>query len=100
MRRVTAAKWSTSRHWRLKTEGDPADALHRWLHSNVECVATKKGMATALALAAHRPSEIAFSFDRLSKAVAALLDRAVAAGKIRDDISPEDLLRTLCGCAC
>jgi AcrR family transcriptional regulator len=82
----------------LKTAADPAEALHRWLRWNVEFVATKKGMAAALALAAHRPSElIAFSFDRLSKAVGALLDRAVAAGQIRGDISPEDLLRTLVG---
>jgi len=82
----------------LKTATEPAEALHRWLRSNVEFVATKKGMATALALAAHRPSElIAFSFDRLSKAVGALLDRAVSAGQIRADISPEDLLRTLVG---
>jgi hypothetical protein len=52
----------------LKTEADPAEALHRWLRSNVEFVATKKGMATALVLAAHRPSElIAFSFDRLDR---------------------------------
>jgi len=34
----------------MKTEADPAEALHRWLCSNVEFVTTKKGMATALAL--------------------------------------------------
>ena len=39
----------------------------------------------------------AFSFERLTKAVGALLDRAVAAGEIRSDISPEDLLRALVG---
>ena len=39
----------------------------------------------------------AYSFDRLTKAVGALLDRAVAAGEIRADISPEDLLRALVG---
>ena len=38
-----------------------------------------------------------FSFDRLTKAVGALLARAVAAGAIRADISPEDLLRALIG---
>ena len=32
-----------------------------------------------------------------SKAVGALLDRAVAAGEIRADIIPEDLLRALVG---
>ena len=82
----------------LKSEADPVDALRRWLRSNVEFVATKKGMSAALALAVQSSSELtAFSFDRLSKAVGALLDRAVAAGKIRSDISPEDVLRALVG---
>ena len=82
----------------LKTAADPAEALRQWMRSNVAFVATKKGMATALALAAHRPSElIAFSYDRLTDAVRVLLDRAVAAGKIRSDISPQDLLRALVG---
>ena len=75
----------------------PTEALRRWLRSNVEFVATKKGMSAALALAAY-PSELtAYSFDRLTKAVGALLDRAVAAGEIRSDVSPEDLLRALVG---
>src|SRR4030081_1314839 len=39
----------------------------------------------------------AYSFERLTKAVGALLDRAVAAGEIRSDVSPEDLLRALVG---
>jgi hypothetical protein len=52
----------------------------------------------ALALAAHSPSELyAYSFDRLTKAVGVLLDRAVAAGEIRPNISPEDLIRALVG---
>jgi AcrR family transcriptional regulator len=82
----------------LKTEATPTDALRRWLRSNIEFIATKKGMARALALAAHKPPDLAaYSWDRLTKAVGALLDRAVAAGEIRADISPEDLLRALIG---
>ncbi|GGF48702.1 TetR family transcriptional regulator [Aliidongia dinghuensis] len=82
----------------LKAEAGPTDALRRWLRSNVEFIATKKGMSAALALAAHKPSELtAYSFDRLTKAVGMLLDRAIAAGEIRADISPEDLLRTFVG---
>ena len=55
-------------------------------------------MSAALALAVQGSSELyAYSFDRLTKAVGALLDRAVAAGEIRADISPEDLLRALVG---
>jgi AcrR family transcriptional regulator len=82
----------------LKDDAAPVDALRRWLRSNVEFVATKKGMAAALALAAGPPSELtAFSYDRLTKAIALLLDRAVMSGEIRSDVSAEDLLRTLVG---
>jgi AcrR family transcriptional regulator len=82
----------------LKSEAEPVEALRRWLRANVEFVATKKGMAAALALAAGPPSELsAFSYERLTKAVAVLLAHAVAAGEIRADVGPEDLLRTLVG---
>ena len=82
----------------LKSAAAPVDALRRWLRSNVEFVATKKGMLAALALAVHGLSELyAYTFDRLTKAVGALLDRAVASGEIRADIGPEDLLRALVG---
>lgn len=76
----------------------PVEALRQWLRANIQLVATKKGMLAALALAAHRPPDLyAYSFERLSKAVGSLLDRAVAAGEIRADVTPEDLLRTLVG---
>jgi len=82
----------------LKREASPVDALRRWLRSNIEFVATKRGMLAALALAAHGSSELyAYSFDRLTKAVGALLERAVAAGEIRSGINGEDLLRALVG---
>jgi AcrR family transcriptional regulator len=82
----------------LKDDAMPADALRRWLRSTVAFVATKKGMVAALALAVDSSSELyAYSFERLTKAVGALLDRAVAAGEIRADIIPEDLLRALVG---
>lgn len=82
----------------LMSGAAPVDALRRWLRSNVEFVATKKGMSAALALAVDGSSELhAYTFDRLTKAVGALLDRAVAAGEIRSDIGPEDLLRALVG---
>lgn len=82
----------------LKTAAVPVEALRSWLRSNVAFVATKKGMAAALALAVNKKSDLtAYSSDRLTRAVASLLDRAVAAGEIRADISPEDLLRALVG---
>ncbi|SDS98010.1 TetR/AcrR family transcriptional regulator [Bradyrhizobium canariense] len=82
----------------LKSEATPVEALRRWLRSNVEFVATKKGMLAALALTVNSSSDLyAHTFERLTKAVGALLERAVAAGEIRSDISPEDLLRALVG---
>jgi AcrR family transcriptional regulator len=82
----------------LARDSDPVEALRKWLHANVRLVATKKGMVEALQLVAHGSSELkAYSFERMSNAIGLLLDRGVAAGEIRSDISPEDLLRTLVG---
>ena len=82
----------------LKDDASPVEALRRWIAANIEFVATKKGMATALAVAAHGlPHLQSLSFERLTQAIGLLLERAVKAGEIRADVSPEDLLRTLVG---
>jgi AcrR family transcriptional regulator len=82
----------------LETEAAPVEALRRWLQAGVEFMATKKGMAAALAMAAHGSSELmAYSLDRLTRAAGELLQRAAAAGEVRADIDPEDLLRALVG---
>lgn len=82
----------------LEAETAPVEALRQWMRANVEFIATKKGMAAALALAAHGSSDlVVYSLDRLTRAVGELLQRAVAAEEIRADIGPEDLLRTLVG---
>ncbi len=82
----------------LKREAEPTEALRQWMRSIVRFVATKKGMSAALALVAYKNSELlSYSFDRLTRAVGGLLDRAMATGEIRDDVSPEDLIRTLVG---
>jgi AcrR family transcriptional regulator len=82
----------------LKQTEQPVEALRQWMRSNVMFVATKKGMSAALALAAYKNQELySYSFDRLTRAVRMLLDRAIAAGDIRDDISAEDLIRALVG---
>jgi AcrR family transcriptional regulator len=83
---------------RLKENAEPVEALRRWMRSIVEFVATKKGMSTALALAAYKNSDLfSYSFDRLTRAAGGLLEQAIATGEIRDDISPQDLLRALVG---
>ena len=82
----------------LGTDLPPLEALRRWMHANVEFVATKKGMSAALAVAVHAGSDLTtYSMDRLGRAVGALLRSAAAAGAIRGDIGPEDILRTVVG---
>ncbi|MBV8409939.1 MAG: TetR/AcrR family transcriptional regulator, partial [Alphaproteobacteria bacterium] len=79
-------------------EASPVAALRQWLRANVQLIATKKGMLAALALAAEGRSDLyAYSLERLTKAVGRLLERAVAAGEMRADITAEDLLRALVG---
>ena len=69
-----------------------------WLHALVNFVATKKGMSAALALAVSKDSDLfSYSSDLLMRSAGGLLDRAIAAGAIRNDIGPEDLIRTLVG---
>src|SRR6266550_8293594 len=82
----------------VETKVAPVEALRSWLRAGVEFIATKKGMAAALAMAAHGSSElVAYSLDRLTRAVGKLLQRAAAAGEVRADIDPEDLFRALVG---
>ncbi len=82
----------------LGTDLPPLEALRRWMHANVEFVATKKGMSAALAVAVHASSDLtANSMARLGRALETLLRRAANAGVIRDDIGAEDILRTIVG---
>lgn len=82
----------------LRSDLPPLVALRKWMHANVEFVATKKGMSAALAVAVHAsPDLVDYTMDRLSRALEPLLRRAVEAGTIRDDISAEDVLRTIVG---
>jgi AcrR family transcriptional regulator len=76
----------------------PVEALRQWMRSVVRFVATKKGMSAALALAIAKDSDlVSSSSDQLAQAIGMLLEHAIAAGEIRDDVSPEDLLRTIVG---
>src|SRR4029079_5912432 len=73
---------------KLARDSDPVVALRTWLHANVRLVATKKGMIQGLQLVAHGSTELkAYSFERLTGAIGLLLDRAIAADKVRSDVS-------------
>jgi AcrR family transcriptional regulator len=82
----------------LQMDLPPLEALRSWMRANVSFVATKKGMSTALAIAVHAGSDLtAYSIDRMGRALGVLVRRAVEAGVIRDDVSAEDILRTIVG---
>jgi AcrR family transcriptional regulator len=81
----------------LAAEKPPAEALRAWVKANVAFVATKKGMAAALALASYNKDLTAYSFARLTHAGAGLLARAREAGALRAEIGPEELFRALIG---
>lgn len=85
---------------RLAAEHEPVVALAKWLDRFTEFVATKRGLATAL-----HSGDPAFDalpgyfMQRLGPALGGLLETAAAAGEIRADISPKELLyavSTLC----
>jgi AcrR family transcriptional regulator len=83
---------------RLAKDTAPVEALRAWLHANAHLMATKKGMVEALQLVAHSSSELkAYSFERLTGGLALLLERGVAAGELRADMTAADLLRTVVG---
>jgi len=82
----------------LRATLPPVAGLRHWLQALVEFVATKKGMAAALALAAHKPPDLmADMTSRMVEAIGMLLGPAAEAGDVRRDIGPEDLLRTVVG---
>jgi hypothetical protein len=55
-------------------------------------------MSAALTLAISKDSDLySYSSDLLMRSASGLFDRAIAIGEIRNDIGPEDLIRTLVG---
>lgn len=84
----------------LARDHDPGEALARWLRRYTSLIATKRGLAAAL-----RSGDPAFEalpayFRRhLEPALQSLLDAAVSAGAIRDDVDPFELLRAVANLA-
>ena len=80
----------------LAAKHSPADALARWMQRYVDFIAAKRGLAGAL-----RSGDPAFQAlpgyfeQRLVPALRALLDSAAAAGEVRGDVEPYDLLRAV-----
>lgn len=85
---------------RLAETHSPTAALREWLLVFVDYMTTKQGMYEALNSIVGGPSELySASTEQMKRAIAKLIDRAVASGDIRLDIDPLDLLRALAGVA-
>jgi len=85
---------------RLAETHSPTGALREWLLLFVDYMATKHGMSEALNSIVGGPSELySVSAEQMKRAIAKLIDRAVASGDIRLDNDPLDLLRALAGVA-
>ena len=82
----------------LRAELPPDEALAEWMQRFVRYAATKKGLATHLKSVLAADSEIfAYSHGRVVGTFDALVRDAIAADRIRSDVSADDLLRTLSG---
>ncbi|HLG68504.1 MAG TPA: helix-turn-helix domain-containing protein [Acidimicrobiales bacterium] len=76
----------------------PEEALATWMRRLVEYVAAKKGLATHLKTVLAADSDLFVStHERIGATIRSLVGAAVAAGAIRADVDPEDLLRALFG---
>ncbi|ADP83062.1 TetR/AcrR family transcriptional regulator [Pseudofrankia inefficax] len=74
----------------------PDRALRAWMDRFVDYLAAKRGMGDALrALIASGGDPFAHSRDRLTTAVGTLLRAGAAAGTLRADVAPDDILVSL-----
>jgi AcrR family transcriptional regulator len=80
-------------------ESLPADAaLREWMDRFLDYLRTKRGMADALhAVIASGANPFTESRARMVTATAELLDAGAAAGAIRKDVQPEDVMASLSG---
>jgi AcrR family transcriptional regulator len=82
----------------LLRETPPEVALRTWMDRFVDYLATKRGMADALrAVIASGGNPYAHSRDSLLTAVGTLLSAGSAAGTVRSDVDPADVLAGLSG---
>lgn len=80
----------------LAREHEPFEALARWLRRYTSFIATKRGLAAALHSGDPAFDALpAYFRQHLEPALQSLLDAAVTAGQIRDDIEPYELLRAV-----
>jgi AcrR family transcriptional regulator len=76
----------------------PDEATRTWMDRFVDYMTTKRGMSGALRVViASGGNPFAQSRDRLVAAISTLLDAGAAAGTVRSDVEPGDVLASLSG---
>lgn len=74
----------------------PFEALAMWLERYAQFIAAKRGLGVALLAGDPAFAALPAYFDqRLRPALKTLLERASAAGEVRTDVEPNDLLRAV-----
>ena len=82
----------------LLAREEPLDALRAWLKRWVQYVATKRGLARALAeLRETQPEILGGTHERIISALHSLLQAAEDSGQVRPNVDPNDVLRALGG---
>jgi AcrR family transcriptional regulator len=82
----------------LADQCEPVEALTRWLQHLARFVAAKRGLKSALHSDEPAYQSLpAYFMERFVPALTQLLDAAAAAGDIRSDVIPYDLLRAMIG---
>ncbi len=80
----------------LAAQYPPCEALAQWMQRYADFIATKRGLASALHSGDPAYSALPAYLDRrLRPALGELLNAAAAAGEVRKDIEPNDLLRAV-----
>lgn len=82
----------------LLADRPPDTALRAWMDRFVDYMVTKRGLSDALhAVVASGGNPFAQSRDRLTAAITTLLDAGAAAGTVRSDVAPADVLAGISG---
>jgi AcrR family transcriptional regulator len=86
------------RAYELADELPPGEALSVWMHDLAGYLATKRGLSAALLSTLDKSSEVfTTTHDAIRKAGGTLVDGAVAAGKVRPDLTINDILKLVNG---
>ncbi|HEX8614430.1 MAG TPA: helix-turn-helix domain-containing protein [Telluria sp.] len=85
----------------LARDHGPGEAVSRWMLRYADFLMAKRGLASALHSGDPAYSALPAYFDlRLQPALRSLLDAAAAAGEVRADIEPNELLRAVGNLCC